>query len=426
MHAAAPFNAVLTDDLGVLKEALAHCVSQIANHVQELAERDQTIATLTAKIETLHQQFLNLRRLHFGATSEKMPGQAELFSEKVIVPLPPEPEKLTVPAHERRKGRPALPDDLPRERREYDLSEAEKAQFDTVKRIGEEVSCSLEYTPPRLVVLEHARAKYACVKDGEATIRTAHAEPSPLPKSNAGASLLAQILTATYVDHMPLHRQEMAWKRQRVDLHRSTLCEYKLGAGELLAVLRAPLIAHVLAAPRVHSDDTTMPLQDKGRGATKTARLWGYLGAGARQGPEDKWVEHRPAVVFEFTGSREAIHPSRFLKQYSGYLQVDAYSGYEALIGTGQVIEVGCLAHCRRKFVEIAKTQETPGLADEAVAWFARLYDIESRIKDLRPDQKLEVRQAESVPLLADFKVWLDGHYGTLLPQGCGRRCEHA
>jgi transposase len=418
MHAAVPFNAVCTDDIGALKAALARCMEQLADHVQQITERDQTIASLTAKIDTLHQQFLNLRRLHFGATSEKLAGQAELFTEKVVLPLPPEPEKLTVPAHERRKGRPALPDDLPRERREYDLSEAEKAQFDTVKQIGEEVSCSLEYTPPRLVILEHARAKYACLKDGESTIRTAHAEPSPLPKSNAGASLLAQILTATFVDHMPLHRQEMAWKRQRVDLHRSTLCEYKLCAGELLAALRAPLIAHVLAAPRVHSDDTTMPLAEKGRGSTKTARVWGYLGAGAREGPEGGWVEHPPAVVFEFTGSREAAHPLRFLKDYSGYLQVDAYSGYDALINTGRVIEVGCLAHCRRKFFEIAKIQKTPGLAAEAVAWIAKLYEIESRIKESPPDQKLRVRQTESVPLLADFKVWLDGHYGTLLPQG--------
>lgn len=380
--------------------------------------RDAVIANLSAQLESLKQQILNLRRLHFGATSEKFSGQVELFTEKVELPLPPEPGKLSVPAHQRRKGRAALPEDLPRERRDYDLSDAEKAEFDSVKRIGEEISSSIEYTPARVIVLEHARAKYACIKDGESTIRTAHAEPSPLPKSNAGASLLAQILTATYVDHMPLNRQQTGFKRHGVDLHRSTLCEYKLGAGELLAVLRAPLIAHVLAAPRLHSDDTTLPLLEKGRGSTKTARLWGYLGAGSRQAPDGTWVEHPPAAVFEFTESREAIHPSRFLKNYSGYLQVDAYSGYEAIFKTGRVIEVGCLAHSRRRFFEIAKTQKPPGLAAEAIAWFAKLYEIESRIKEQPPDQKLLVRQAESVPLLSEFKRWLDGHYGTLLPQG--------
>jgi transposase len=211
------------------------------------------------------------------------------------------------------------------------------------------------------------------------------------------------------------------------------LCDYKLGAGELLAVLRAPLIAHVLAAPRVHSDDTTLPLLEKGRGTTKTARMWGYLGAGSRWATNQSsgaveadecgeaggaWVEHPPAVVFEFTESREAVHPLRFLNHYSGYLQVDAYSGYEALFKTGRVIEVGCLAHARRRFAEIVKTQKTPGLAVEAIAWFAKLYEIESRIKEVPPDQKLRIRQAESVPILSDFKCWLDGHYGTLLPQG--------
>lgn len=415
MHATASFNPsfdpILVDQIGVLKQALVE-------HIRQLAERNQTIAALTAKIESLQQQFLNLRRLHFGATSEKFSGQTELFTEKVDLPIPPEPDKLSVPAHQRRKGRPALPDDLARERRDYDLSEAEKAEFDSIKRIGEEISSSIEYTPARVVVLEHARAKYVCIKDGESTIRTAHAEPSPLPKSNAGASLLAQILTATFADHLPLNRQEGIFKRHGINLHRSTLCEYKLGAGELLAVLRAPLIAHVLAAPRLHSDDTTLPLLEKGRGSTKTARLWGYLGAGSRRAAEGAWVEHPPAAVFEFTESREAIHPSRFLKGYSGYLQVDAYSGYEAIFKTGRVIEVGCLAHSRRRFFEIVKTQKTPGLAADAIAWFAKLYEIESRIKEEPPDKKLEVRQAESVPLLSDFKRWLDGHYGTLLPQG--------
>ena len=430
MHATAsfnlPFSANFAGEIEALKESLAH-------KIEQLFERDQTITALSERIENLYQQLLNLRRAHFGATSEKFAGQVELFAEKVELPVPPAPAKLTVPAHQRRKGRPALPDNLPRERRDYDLSEAEKAEFDSVKHIGEEISSSIEYTPARVIVLEHARAKYVCIKDGESTIRTAHAEASPLPKSNAGASLLAQILTATFADHLPLNRQQSIFKRHGVDLHRSTLCEYKLGAGELLAVLRAPLIAHVLAAPRVHSDDTTLPLLEKGRGTTKTARMWGYLGAGSRwvanqsrgAGKADEcgeadgtWVEHPPAVVFEFTESREAVHPMRFLNHYSGYLQVDAYSGYEALFKTGRVIEVGCLAHARRRFAEIAKTLKTPGLAVEAIAWFAKLYEIESRIKEVPPDQKLLIRQAESVPLLLDFKRWLDGHYGTLLPQG--------
>lgn len=115
-------------------------------------------------------------------------------------------------------------------------------------------------------MIEHARLKYACRKDGMSTIRTAWAQPSPLPKSNAGASVLAQILTATFVDHLPLYCQERAWARAGVAFPRSTLCAYKLGATELLAVLLPALRAHVLAAPRVHVDDTTLPLIEGGRG----------------------------------------------------------------------------------------------------------------------------------------------------------------
>ncbi len=309
-----------------------------------LTERDLVIASLSAQLESLKQQILNLRRLHFGAKSEKLAGQAELFQETAAIPTPPQ-DIQTITYKRRRRGRPALPKNLARERIDYDLSDAEKAEFDAVDRIGEEVSETLEYTPAKLVVIEHARAKYVCRKDGESTIRTAFAQPSPLPKTNAGVGLLTQILVSTFVDHLPLYRQESIFKRHGVELPRSTLCEWKLASGELLAVLRPALIAHTLNAPRLHSDDTTMPLIVGGRGSTKTARLWGYLGAGARRNEAGEWVEHPPAVVFEFTESRESMHPIKFLKHYEGYLQADAYSGYDALYRTGRIIEVGDRAH---------------------------------------------------------------------------------
>ena len=365
-------------------------------------------------LDSLHQQLQNLRRIHFGATSEKLSGQPELFQQTQQLPVPPQ-DMITVRYQRQRRGRPSLPKELPRERVDYDLSDAEKAEFDALERIGEEVSETLEYTPAKLIVIEHVRAKYACRKDGESTIRTAFAQPSPLPKTNAGAGLLAQILVSTFADHLPLNRQEMIFKRHGVNLPRSTLCEWKLSSGELLAILRAPLIEHTLSGPRLHTDDTTI---EGGRGRTKTARLWGYLGAGARRNEAGEWVEHAPSVVFEFTESRESKHPVKFLKDYQGYLQADAYSGYDVLYRTGCIIEVGCLAHCRRKFFEIAKTQKAPGLAAEAVAWIAKLYRIESTIRTRPPDEKLAVRQDESVPVLSEFKIWLEGHYPTLLPQG--------
>lgn len=384
--------------------------------VQAVAlEQNRIACEFWQQIEILKHQIAQFTRARFGASSEQLPGQGDLFADTVTIPVPPPAPATSVAGHVRR-GRPALPKDLPRERIEYDLPETEKAQFDRLERIGEEVSETLDYTPAKLTVIEHVRIKYACRKDGESTIRTAFAQPSPLPKSNASAGLLAQISVSTFVDHLPLNRQEAVFLRHGIALPRATLCEWKLATAELLEVLLPPLKKHILNAPRLHSDDTTMPLLEAGRGSTKTARLWGYLGAGQRQ-ENGLWVDHSPAVLFEFAESREAVHPQTFLADYKGYLQADAYSGYVALYRTGRVIEVGCWAHCRRRFFEIAKIQKTPGLAAQALAWIARLYAIETSVKDLSPDHKHAARQAHAVPLLADLRSWLEGHVPQLLPQ---------
>ena len=385
-----------------------------------IAERDQQIAQLTQHLESLHQQILNLRRMQFGASSERLAGQAQLFSGTVSLPLPPPPE--TEDVHFKRKksnGRPSLPKDLPRRRVDYDLSEAEKAEFDAVERIGEEVSETVDYTPPVLTVVEHARAKYRCEKDGESTVRTASAEPSPLPKSNAGAGILAHVLVSKYQDHLPLNRQERMFARHGLALSKTTLCDWTLGAAELLGRLMKPLTAHVLMSGVVGADDTTLPLADPGRGKTRTARLWAYRGGGFKRTEDGVgWQAQPEAVVFEFTESREGLHPMRFLAGYRGYLQADAYAGFDALYRDGGIVEVACWAHARRKVFEVAKSHKTPGLAHQALRFIGALYAIESEIKDAPPEERLKVRQLRSAPLLADFHLWLQGHAPTLLPQG--------
>ncbi len=338
MLALAPLNVdILPDDCAVLKGLLVKLHAQYG-----------------AAIEAMHQQILKLRHAQFGASSERLSTQTDLFAEILDWPLPPV-VKQKISYERQRKGRPALPKDLPRQRIEYHLDDQQMAEFDSVKPIGEEVSETLQYTPARLVVLEHARIKYACTKDGQSTVRTAYAQPSPLPKCNADASLLAQILTATFADHVPLNRQSMIFGRHGFPVPRSTLDDWKLGSAELLEVLRAPLIAHTLSAPRLHSDDTTVQLRDASKDTTHTSRLWAYLGAGQRQDDQGQWVEHPPSVVFEFTRTRQGIHPQRFLKDYRGYLQIDAYSGYDALLKSGDIVAVGCMAHTRRHFFEVAR-----------------------------------------------------------------------
>jgi hypothetical protein len=208
----------------------------------------------------------------------------------------------------------------------------------------------------------------------------------------------------------------MRYARRGVYLPRATLCEWKLASAELLSVLLPGLRAHQLKAPRMHVDDTTLPLLERGHPSTRTARLWGYLGAGQRN-ENGVWIDHPPAVVFEFAESRAGAHPLLYLNEYKGYLQADAYSGHGALYERGDIIEVGCWAHCRRRFFEIAKDQKEPGLAAQALQWIAKLYAIESRVKDQAPDIKLAARQTEALPVLAQFLQWLEANSIGLLPR---------
>lgn len=385
------------------------------NAVKAIAlEQNRLARQWWEQVELLKHQLAQHVRARFGVSSEQLMQQGELFAEPVCLIVPPAAPDTKVAAHVRH-GRPALPKDLPRKRIEYDLSDDEKSQFDHVRRIGEEVSETLDYTPAKLTVIEHVRLKYACTSGEESTVRTAFAQPSPLAKSNASAGLLAQICVSTFIDHLPLSRQEAIFARHHIHLPRSTLCDWKLGTAQLLQVLMPPLKAHLLSAPRIHADDTTMPLRVPGNSTTRTAHLWGYLGAGQRQ-ENGLWVDHPPAVLFEFAQSREGRHPLRFLKDYQGYLQADAYSGHAALYRSGRITEVGCWAHCRRRFFEIAKAQQPPGLAAQALAWIARLYAIEATLAGAMPDRKLEIRQSQSVPVLLNLRQWLDSHVSQLLP----------
>lgn len=408
------------DESPALRALIAERDQQIARQGEQIARQDGQIAQLTQQLESLHQQILNLRRMQFGASSERLTGQAQLFSGTVSLPMPPPPETIDV-SYKRKKsnGRPSLPKDLPRRRVDYDLSEAEKAEFDALTRIGEEISETVDYTPPVLTVVEHARAKYRCEKDGESTVRTATAEPSPLPKSNASAGTLAHVLVSKYQDHLPLNRQERMFARHGLPLAKSTLCDWTMGAAELLSRLMVPLAAHVRMSGAVGADDTTLPLADPGRGKTRTARLWAYRGGGFRRADDGVgWKAQPEAVVFEFTESREGLHPMRFLAGYRGYLQADAYAGFDALYRDGTIIEVACWAHARRKLFEVAKSQKTPGLAHEALRFIGALYAIESALKESSPEERQTIRQARSMPLLADFHLWLQGHAPNLLPQG--------
>ena len=387
-------------------------LEQLPNEVEPLQQMVRALAaeykTTLERLESLTQQVLELRRRTFGASSEQLARQPDLFAERVTLPLPPVRTE-TVTYERRERGRPRLPKDLPRERIEYTLCESEcvcGSCARSLKRIGEEISEQLDFVPARLKVLEHARVKYAC--KCETGVVTAPMPAQPLPKSNASPNLLAHVLVSKYQDHLPLNRQERLFARHGIELARSTLCGWVLGSAELLNVLMMPLTAHVLTAPKIHVDDTVVPLLDPARSRTTQARAWVYVG----EGPD-----HPAGALFAFTENRKGEHVQTFLQDYRGYIQADAYAAFDKLYASGERIEVACWAHARRKFFEVAQNQKPPSLAHTAIEFIGSLYDIERALKDEPPDKKQRVRDAQAVPILHDFRGFLEGSLIGLLPK---------
>jgi len=408
-----PARATLPDDVEGLKDLVLETLRRASVAAQDASNH----------IERLELQLVMLRRAVFGVRSERIPGQGDLFDQMVALPVPP-PARQRITYERNRCGRPALPADLPRVRIEYELDEVERSKFASVQPIGEEVSQTLEFTPARLVVIEHARLKYRCESaEGLSTIRTAQAYPSPIRKSNAGPGLLAHVLVSKYADGLPLARQERMFARHGVRLSRKTLCDWVLAACELLAALRAPMHEHILGAPVVFSDDTTLRLlTDEVKGRSVTARLWAYVSAGAQPDENRAWGAYPKAVLYEFTRDRGGEHPRRFLARYRGYLQADDYAGYHALFRSRRVYHAACWAHARRGFFDIARAAPTPGLASDALAWIGKVYEIEREIRGRPPNERASERHRRSRPVLGEFRRWLTGIEPDLLPQGAMAR----
>lgn len=412
---AAPIDrARLPDDVEALKDLLV----QAGAAFQALREQ------VNAQMLSLAAQLADLKRKVYGQRGEAMAMlQPELWCERVEIPVPPETFEQVKGHQRRRGGRPAIDEKLPRRRVEHDLSEQEKAQFQRVVCIGEEISETLEYTPARLEVLQHVRRKYRCEDAGGAsTIRTAWAQGSPLARSNAGASLLAHVLVSKYADHNPLARIERILTRHDAQVPRQTLCGWTLGSAELLMPLMPLLKRHVLGSPVIFTDDTTLAMKappGQQRGKTITARLWVYLAGGWLPDEQQRWRRVAPAALYDFTTDRSGEHARRMLGQWRGFLQADDYSGYARSFEAG-ITHAACLVHARRRFAKIvqdAPKGSPPGLAHEAMRYFAEVYRIEAEIREADPERRLQVRQQHTRPLMQQFHSWLAGHAPTLLPK---------
>jgi transposase len=292
-------------------------------------------------------------------------------------------------------GRQALPRHLKRERIVHDLPDQEKhcsACQQDLRLIGEETSERYEYIPASVLVVEDACLKYACA----CTVLTAGKPAQPIEKSTAGASLLAQVIVAKGVDHLPLHRQEKIFERHGVDISRKTMCGWLAHCAELLSPLYRSLKDVLFQSKVIGTDDTSVKVLDVKLPFARTGRIWPYYG--------DK--DH-PVIVYDYTATRERAGPEKFLKGYRGYLQADAYGGYDAFFKDPArgLIEVGCWAHSRRYYHKALSSDQ--GRMGPALLLIAQLYRVEKQARSLTAPERLELRQLQSRPILDKLRNYL-------------------
>jgi transposase len=343
----------------------------IASLEEQLAKSQREIAALRHELDILCQRL-------FGKKSERVdPRQLKLALEQlqnerglVTEPVEMDSGETPVRSHARRRptGRRPLPAHLPRRRIEIDIPDDEKTCpcGHARTRIGEDIAEKLEYEPASFVVIETVRPKYACPHCHEGVVE-APAPPQAVEKSLAGEGLLAHVVVSKYVDHLPLHRLEGIFGREGIDLPRSTLCGWVADVATALTPIGEQLRREIVAADYLQTDDTTITVLDD-RGGSFKGRIWTYLDPLTHQ------------VVFDATTTHERDGPAAFLAAFRGKLQADAYSGYDGLYQSGRVIEIGCWAHGRRRFVEAFLIDTSAALM---VALIQQLYQVEHAAADL-------------------------------------------
>jgi transposase len=375
---------------------------------------DQTVQSLEQAVQELRRELELYRRYVFGPRRERLveaPGQGHLFEPEggeSITPLPEPPAREPkAPARTRQSRKPDY-DRLPQVRIEHDVPEADKvcSQCGEPKaRIGEDEARVLEFVPAHFELHVHVLPKYACshCRDGVVAPET---PPRPLSGCIAGAGVLAEVVVSKFSDHLPLYRFEDISTRHGLYLPRSTLCDWVGKVADLLKPLYELEKELVRKGPVIWTDDTHVTVLGGEEGGSYQGRFWVYIGPTAF-----------PYDVYDFTENRKRYGPAQFLANYAGYLQADAFSGYDGIFtgSDGQIVEVACWAHTRRKFFEARSS--SPAEASLILQMIQRLYEVEDRARPLDDAARRALRQAEAAPILERLRLELDRLSSKLLPK---------
>jgi transposase len=376
-----------------------------------IAAMAQDAVNAQAEIAKLKFQLARYRRAEFGRSSEKLAREAEQLELAIETLESDQAERLTMVFPEaagvvesaveaQKPARRPLPDHLPREEVFHPADHACPSCGGALRRIGEDVTETLDYVPGRFKVVRHLREKLSCRACD--TVVAAPAPDHAIPRGRAGAGLLAHIVVSKYDDHLPLYRQGEIYAREGVILETSTLSGWVGATAATLKPLVDALAADVVASDTLHVDDTPVPVLAPGTGKTKTGRLWTYVRderpfAGGRP----------PAALFHYSQDRKGEHPRAHLKEFAGVIHADGYAGFNELFAGNRITEAACWAHVRRKFFDVNAATASP-IAKEALDRIGQLYGVEATIKGLPPEHRRRERQQRSKPIADALSTWAD------------------
>ena len=396
-----------------LRETVLCLAGKMATQEVEIERKDREIAFKQAFIDKLTHEMAVLKRLKFAAQSEAYNAEQRSLLEEAIdtdlAALAAEIEQAAPPPQgqddKQKPKRQALPANLPRREIHHEPENTTCACGCQLKRIGQDVAEKLDYVPGVFTVERHVRGKWVCAKCE--TLVQAPVAPHIIDKGIPTSGLLAQVLVAKFLDHLPLYRQERIFERAGLAIARSTLAQWVGECGVQLQPLVDALTAELLKHNVLHADETPVAMLKPANlrdGKTHRAYLWSYC--------TTRFNETK-VVVFDFAESRAGLHAREFLglpgsdhnRGWHGKLVCDDYSGYKQLLTMG-VTEAGCLAHARRKFFDLWANHKST-VAEDALKYFVQLYEVEREVQDLEPDERQQIRQLKARPVADALNKWL-------------------